>query len=106
MRAFFHHWGVEQRVLSVFYPGANKRAEVAVKSAKRLVMENLGPSGTLDTDKFARALLAHRNCPDEVLGGLSPAQIIFGRQLRDHLLAQVNKYKPHSEWRLTSGKEP
>ena len=63
-------------------------------------MENLGPCGTLDTDKFARALLAHHNCPDEVLGGLSPAQIIFGRQLRDHLPAQVNKYKPRSEWRL------
>ena len=60
-------------------------------------MDNLGPNGTLDTDNFARALLAHRNCPDEVLGGLSPSQIIFSQQLRDHLPALVSKYKPHSE---------
>ena len=100
MRAFFDRWGVEQRVSSAYYPRANKRAEVAVKSAKRLVMDNLGPRGSLDTDKFARALLAHRNCPDEALGGLSPSQIIFGRQLRDYLPALVNKYKPRSEWRL------
>ena len=85
---------------SAYYPRANKRAEVAVKSSKCLVMDNLGPSGTLDTDKFARALFAHRNCPDEALGGLSPGQIIFGRQLCDHLPAQVSKYKPRSEWRL------
>ena len=100
MRAFFDRWGVQQRVSSAYYPRANKRAEVAVKSAKRLVMDNLGPGGNLDTDKFARALLAHRNCPDEALGGLSPSQIIFGRQLRDHLPALINKYKPRSEWRL------
>ena len=100
MRAFFDRWGVEQRVSSAYYPRANKRAEVAVKSAKRLVMENLGPGGSLDTDKFARALLAHRNCPDEALGSLSPSQIIFGRQLRDHLPALVNKYQPRQEWRL------
>ena len=100
MRAFFDRWGVEQRVSSAYYPRANKRAEVAVKSAKRLVMDNLGPGGSLDTDKFARALLAHRNCPDEALGGLSPSQIIFGRQLRDHLPALVNKYQPRQEWRL------
>ena len=100
MRAFFDRWGVEQRVSSAYYPRANKRAEVAVKSAKRLVMENLGPGGSLDTDKFARALLAHRNCPDEALDGLSPSQIIFGRQLRDHLPALVKKYQPRQEWRL------
>ena len=98
-KGFFDRWGVQQRVASAYYPRANKRAEVAVKSAKRLVMENLGPGGSLDTDKFARALLAHRNCPDSETG-LSPAQIIFGRQLRDHLPALVSRYQPRKEWRL------
>ena len=99
MKDFFERWGVEHRVSSPYYPRANKRAEVAVKSAKRLVMENLGPRGSLDTDRFARALLAHRNNPDPETG-FSPAQIIFGRELRDHLPALVNRYQPRQEWRL------
>ena len=99
MKAFLNRWGMHHRVSSAYYPRANKRAEVGVKSAKRLVMENLGPGGSLDTDKFARALLVHRNCPDAE-SGLSPAQIIFGRELRDHLPALVSRYQPRQEWRL------
>jgi hypothetical protein len=99
MKGFFDRWGVEQRVASAYYPRANKRAEVAVKSAKRLVMDNLGPGGSLNTDNFARALMAHRNSPDGE-SGLSPAQILFGRQLRDHLPALVSRYQPRREWRL------
>ena len=99
MKAFLNRWGVHHRVSSAYYQGANKPAEVGVKSAKRLVMENLGPGGSLDTDKFARALLVHRNCPDAE-SGLSPAQIIFGRELRDHLPALVSRYQPRQEWRL------
>ena len=99
MKDFFERWGVQHRVSSSYYPRANKRAEVAVKSAKRLVMENLGPRGSLDTDRFARALLAHRNNPDPETG-VSPAQVIFGRELRDHLPALVSRYQPRQEWRL------
>ena len=99
MKDFFERWGVEHRVSSAYYPRANKRAEVAVKSAKRLVMDNLGPRGSLDTDRFARALLAHRNNPDPETG-FSPAQVIFGRELRDHLPALVGRYQPRQEWRL------
>jgi len=40
-----------------------------------------------------------RNTPDP-LTGLSPAMILFGRQLRDHLPAVLNKYQPRREWRL------
>ena len=70
-----------------------------MKSAKRLIMENLGPKGQLDTDRFARALLLHRNTPDPMTG-LSPAMILFGRQLRDHLPAVLSRYQPRVEWRL------
>ena len=98
-KAFFYRWGVRHRVSSAYYPRANKRSEVAVKSAKRLVMENLGPKGQLDTDRFARALLLHRNTPDP-LTGLSPAMILFGREVRDHLPAVLSKYQPRREWRL------
>ena len=98
-KSFFYRWGVQHRVSSAYYPRANKRSEVAVKSAKRLVMENLGPKGQLDTDRFARALLLHRNTPDP-LTGLSPAMILFGREVRDHLPAVLSRYQPRREWRL------
>ena len=100
---FLTRWGVEHRTSSPYYPRANKRAELAVKHAKRMAMENLGPKGSLDTDKFARALLAHRNTPDPRTG-LSPAQIIFGRPLRDHLPAPLMRLKPRPEWCLTAEK--
>ena len=50
---------------------------------------------------MARALLSHRNTPDS-LTGLSPAQVIFGRALRDFLPASPGRYVPRAEWRLTA----
>ena len=76
---------MREMVGSAYYPRSNKRAEVGVKSAKGLIQDNPSPSGDLDTDKFARALLIHRNTPDP-LTDVSPAQIVFGRSLRDHPL--------------------
>ena len=99
MENFLSRYGVHHRVSSSYYPRGNKRSEVAVKSGKRLIMENLGPGGSLDTDKLARALLSHRNQTDPV-SGLSPAQVIFGRQLRDHLPLQPEKFQPRAEWRM------
>ena len=96
---FFARWGINHRVSSAYYPRANKRAEVAVKAAKRLVMGNLGPKGTLNTDSFARALLEHRNTVDP-LTQLSPAMIIYGRELKGFLPALMTKYQPRKEWRL------
>ena len=69
-----------------------------MKSAKRLIRGNLSQTGSLQTDNFARALLAHRNTPCPT-SGLSPAQIIYGRVLRDFLPLQPGKFQPRPEWR-------
>lgn len=98
---FCSRWGIQQRISSAYFPRSNKRAEVAVKSAKRMIRDSLGPGGTLDTDALARALLAHRNTPDP-LTGLSPAQVVFGRTLRDFLPCSPGKYQPRPEWRITA----
>ena len=66
--------GVKHRVSSNYQRG-NKRSDVAVKSAKQWVMDNLSPNGSLDTDRFMGALLIHRNQTDPV-SGLSPAQVV------------------------------
>ncbi len=81
-RKFLDRWGVHHRTSSAYHPQSNGRAEVAVKTAQRLLRSNIGPSGTLNTDEFLRAMLQLRNTPDPDCH-LSPAQIVFGKQLRD-----------------------
>ena len=98
MEDFCNRWGIIHRVATAYHPRANKRSEVGVKSAKRLIRGNLTQTGSLDTDKLARALLAHRNTPCPITG-LSPAQIVYGRVLRDFLPLQSGKFQPRQEWR-------
>ena len=82
---FLRLWGVRHRLSSAgLFPQSNGRAEVAVKTAKRLLMSNTGPTGCFDHDRFLHAMLQPRNMPDPDCN-LSPAQIIFGRPLRDTL---------------------
>ena len=92
--AFLRLWGVRHRVSSAHFPQSNGRAEVAVKTAKRLLMSNTGPTGSLDHDRFLRAMLQLRNTPDPDCH-ISPAQIVFGRPLRD-TLSFVNRLEKFS----------
>ena len=98
---FFQRYGVIHRITTAYNPRSNKRAEVAVKSAKRLIRNNLTQTGSLNSDKMTRALLQHRNTPCP-LTGLSPSQIIFGRILRDFLPLQPGKFVPRKEWRIAA----
>ena len=95
MRKFCKNWGVTQRISSSYHPQSNKRAELGVKSAKRLIRDNTGPSGSLNTNQFYQALLAHRNCLDST-SKVSPAQIVYGHSVRD-LIPAIN-YTPREEW--------
>ena len=92
--AFLRLWGVRLRLSSAYFPQSNGRAEVAVKTAKRLLMSNTSPTGGLDHDGFLRAILQLRNTPDPDCN-FSPAQIIFGRNLRD-TFSFVNKLEKFS----------
>ena len=49
---FLRLWGVRHRVSSASSPQSNGWAEVAVKTAKRLLLSNTGPTGSLDHDRF------------------------------------------------------
>ena len=81
---FLKKWGIRHRLSSVAFPSSNGRAELAVKTAKRMLMDNISPNGSLDNDGMVRALLMYRNTPDPGCK-LSPAQILLGRSLRDTL---------------------
>ena len=76
--------GVKHRLSSAYNPRSNGRAEVAVKSMKRLLQGNVSPSGEIDSEGYVRAILQFRNTPDP-MNGMSPSELVFGRALRDVL---------------------
>ena len=81
---FLQDWGIQRRLSSSYFPRSNGRAELGVKSGKRLLMANLDTTGSLDKDSVSRALLTYRNTPLQDCS-ISPAELLYGRTLRDHL---------------------
>ena len=81
---FLLRWGIRHRKSSAYHAQSNGRAELAVKATKRLLRENTGSDGSLDTDRMVKALLIKRNTPDPGCK-LSPAEVVFGRKLKDTL---------------------
>ena len=103
--ALLRRWGVHHRLSSAYHPQSNGRAEVAVKSMKRLLTAHTDNHGGIDTEAAAAGLLQYRNTPDPETG-LSPAQIVFGRNLRDLLPVApgstvFNNEAVHPVWRET-----
>ena len=96
---FLKTWGVYHRQSSAYFPHSNSRAELAVKTAKRCITENVDSMGNLNQDSYYRAVLQYRNTPLQDIN-LSPAQIIFGRQLKDFMPVIPGKYQPRREWGL------
>ena len=97
---FLKSWGVNHRLTSVANPHANCRPEIAVKTVKRMLMDNTAPNGSIDIDKFQRAMLVYRNSIDPETKA-SPSLILFGRPIRDPIPILMGRYCPHSTWTET-----
>ena len=83
-RQFLEEWDVHVRLSSVPFPHGNCRAEVGVKTVKRLISDSSTPSGDKDTNSFQRAMLQYRNTPDRDTK-LSPAMCVFGHPIWDFI---------------------
>ena len=97
-QTFLRSMGVHHRLSSVAYPHSNCRADIGVKTVKRLITGNTSPSGELSTDQFQRAILQYRNTPDKDTK-FSPAMCIFGHPIRDFIPILPGRYIPHTTWR-------
>ena len=67
-------------------------------------MEKLLPAPTLFLFLSEQIMLNYRNTPLRNTG-CSPAQIVTGRKLRDHLATNPESYKPSKEWQVIKEQE-
>lgn len=86
-------WGVDHITSSPRHPQSNGHAEAAVKAVKYLILKT-APNGNIDVEDFDRGLLELRNSPNHT--GRSPAQVLFGHNLRSCVPAHHTSFLP--EW--------
>ena len=71
VKDFLNLWKVEHITSSAAYPQGNGRAELAVKTAQRILEENTSEGGSLNTDKACKALL-HKACRSQPISNFVP----------------------------------
>ena len=100
-KTFLERWNIQPRLSSAYYAQSNGRAELAVKVAKKILLGNCEANGDINNEVVARALLQYRNTPLQGID-LSPAQILYGRDLKDCLPSQQEALSVRPEWRVAA----
>ena len=65
------------------------------------IYDNVAPNGSLNTNAAAMAILQYCNIPLPE-SNLSPAQVLFHRQLHVHLPVKPCYYHLHTDWIISS----
>jgi len=95
---FCKNWFTKHIMSSPHHSQSNGIAESAVKQMKKIIAATFQPStSTLNKSEALKALLLFRNTPRDPTG-LSPAQILFGRDLRDILPTPRNLFRPNMRY--------
>ena len=84
---------VRRHMSSAYFLQSNGRAQVAVKKANRMLMDNVGPTWSLNNDGHLRATLQACKTPDRDCN-ISPAQVVFRRPMCDafYFISRCIKY--------------
>ena len=99
---FLHQWGVRHRRSSANYHlSQTDEQNLESRQPKRLIIDNAKSDGSLDNNKAAQAVMQYRNTPVPYIN-LSPAQILFHCQLRDHIPANQVHCKLHKDWIISA----
>ena len=69
---------------SAYNPHSNCRAEVGVKTVKRMLCDNIDADGDIYNSRFLAAILQYKNKPDRDTK-LSPAELVFGHRINGFL---------------------
>ena len=96
-KLFLQTWDIHHRLSSAEYPQSNGRAEVGVKTAKRIIRDNISNDGSMNNDKIVSAFLQYKNTPLPDIN-LSPTQILFHRKLKDNIPSIHSHYHLNKEW--------
>ena len=89
---FLRKWGIIHTTSSPHYPQSNGRAESGVKAAKNLLRRCWDlRKCRLDEAAWTRGILQHWNTPGS--HGASPAQLVYGRPIRDTLPTHHSIYQ-------------
>ena len=87
-------FNIRSIISSPYHSQSNGVAENAVKQMKRLIHCTYnGQLKTVDPHEWAQTILLYHNTPRQP-SGYSPAQLLFGREIRDGLPTPIDHYKP------------
>ena len=103
---FLDHWQVHLSPSAPHLPRTNGRAEAAVKAVKRILRGATAPGTTTpDPDKVTEGIIAFRNTPR--FGGRSPAEWVYGRQIKDRLPTHHTAFSPRwqRDWATLDARE-
>ena len=79
---FRTRWEVRHRMSPAYFPRQTVVQKWRQKKAKRMLMDNVGPTRSLNNDGRLCALLKAHNTPAPDCN-ISPAHVVFGRPIRD-----------------------
>ena len=95
-KEFLTRFGIKHRIARAS-ANRNQLAEGAIKAAKRMLRDNTGMQGTLDTNKFLAALLAKRNKPNPKTT-MSSSDVVFSRQIKDLIPIRPGRLRVAPRW--------